>query len=210
MTLGDVGYFDDDGDLFLCDRKIDMVISGGVNIYPAEVEACLLGHAAVADVAVIGVPDDEWGESVQAIVERPPAPTPDPVLADALVDHCRERIARFKCPRRVEFVDGAAAPAQRQGREATPARAPLGRARPQHLTGGQVMGVRLDDDEAWAELDAAHTGILTTLRRDGWPVSLPVWFASARAQDLRAHAAEDAQGRARSPRPSRHLPRRAR
>ena len=69
VTLGDVGYFDDDGFLFLCDRKIDMVISGGVNIYPAEVEACLLAHDAVADVAVIGVPDDDWGESVKAIVE---------------------------------------------------------------------------------------------------------------------------------------------
>jgi long-chain acyl-CoA synthetase len=105
VTLGDVGYFDDDGDLFLCDRKIDMVITGGVNVYPAEVEACLLGHPAVADVAVIGVPDDEWGESVLAIVEPAVGRTPDAELADALVVHCRERIARFKCPRRVEFVD---------------------------------------------------------------------------------------------------------
>jgi long-chain acyl-CoA synthetase len=105
VTLGDVGYFDDDGDLFLCDRKIDMLITGGVNVYPAEVEACLLGHPAVADVAVIGVPDDEWGESVLAIVEPAIGRTPDAEVADALVVHCRERIARFKCPRRVEFVD---------------------------------------------------------------------------------------------------------
>ena len=105
MTLGDVGYFDDDGFLFLCDRKIDMVISGGVNIYPAEVEACLLGHDAVADVAVIGVPDDEWGESVLAIVEPAAGASPGPALSDALVAHCREHIARFKCPRRVDFVD---------------------------------------------------------------------------------------------------------
>jgi long-chain acyl-CoA synthetase len=104
VTLGDVGYFDDDGFLFLCDRKIDMVISGGVNIYPAEVEACLLGHDAVADVAVIGVPDDEWGESVKAIVEPAPGVVPGPDVADVLIDHCRERIARFKCPRSVEFV----------------------------------------------------------------------------------------------------------
>jgi len=105
VTLGDVGYFDDDGFLFLCDRKIDMIIAGGVNIYPAEVEACLLAHDAVADVAVIGVPDDEWGESVKAIVEPVPGVAPDAALADALVEHCRERIARFKCPRSIDFVD---------------------------------------------------------------------------------------------------------
>ncbi len=105
VTLGDVGYFDDDGFLFLCDRKIDMVISGGVNIYPAEVEACLLGHDAVADVAVIGVPDDEWGESVKAIVEPAPGVVPGPDLADVLVAHCREHIARFKCPRSIDFVE---------------------------------------------------------------------------------------------------------
>jgi long-chain acyl-CoA synthetase len=104
-TLGDVGYLDDDGFLFLCDRKIDMIISGGVNVYPAEVEACLLGHDAVADVAVIGVPDDEWGESVKAVVEPATGFVGDPELADALVAHCRARIARFKCPRTVDFVD---------------------------------------------------------------------------------------------------------
>jgi len=105
VTLGDVGYFDDDGFLFLCDRKIDMVISGGVNIYPAEVEACLLAHDAVADVAVIGVPDDEWGESVKAIVEPQPGTTPGPELADDLIEHCRARIAKFKCPRSIDFVE---------------------------------------------------------------------------------------------------------
>jgi long-chain acyl-CoA synthetase len=105
VTLGDVGYLDDDGFLFLCDRKIDMVISGGVNIYPAEVEACLLAHDAVADVAVIGVPDDEWGEAVKAIVEPAAGAGAGPELADALVAHCRARIARFKCPRSIDFVD---------------------------------------------------------------------------------------------------------
>ena len=104
MTVGDVGYLDDDGYLFLCDRKIDMIISGGVNIYPAEVEACLLAHDAVADVAVIGVPDDDWGESVKAIVEPRAGIDAGPELADELVEHCRERIARFKCPRSIDFV----------------------------------------------------------------------------------------------------------
>jgi long-chain acyl-CoA synthetase len=105
VTLGDVGYFDEDGFLFLCDRKIDMVISGGVNIYPAEVEACLLAHPAVADVAVIGVPDDEWGESVLAIVEPSAGHDASAALADAIVAHCHDSIARFKCPRAIEFVD---------------------------------------------------------------------------------------------------------
>ncbi len=105
VTLGDVGYLDDDGFLFLCDRKIDMVISGGVNIYPAEVEACLLAHEAVADVAVIGVPDDEWGEAVKAIVEPAAGYDAGPELADALIAHCRAHIARFKCPRSIDLVD---------------------------------------------------------------------------------------------------------
>jgi long-chain acyl-CoA synthetase len=104
VTLGDIGYFDDDGFLFLCDRKIDMVISGGMNVYPAEVEACLLGNEAVADVAVIGVPDDEWGESVKAIVEPVAGVEAGHGLADALIEHCRANIARFKCPRSIDFV----------------------------------------------------------------------------------------------------------
>jgi len=104
VTLGDIGFFDDEGFLFLCDRKIDMVISGGVNIYPSEVEACLLAHDAVADVAVIGVPDDDWGESVKAIVEPAAGVDPGPALAEELAEHCRARIARFKVPRSVDFV----------------------------------------------------------------------------------------------------------
>ena len=101
VTLGDIGYLDEDGFLFLCDRKIDMVISGGVNIYPAEVEAALLSHAAVADAAVIGLPDEEWGESVVAVVEL--ARGQECGEAE-LIDHCRSLIATLKCPRRVVFV----------------------------------------------------------------------------------------------------------
>ena len=105
FTLGDVGYLDDDGYLFLLDRAKDMIISGGVNIYPAEVEAALAAHPAVRDVAVIGVPDAEWGESVKAIVELEDDVAPSDELADELVEHCRGRLARFKCPRSVEFRD---------------------------------------------------------------------------------------------------------
>jgi long-chain acyl-CoA synthetase len=105
ITLGDIGYLDDDGFLFLRDRKIDLIISGGVNIYPAEVEAALLADPDVADVAVIGVPDDDWGEQVKAIVELRPGMPASAETAGAIIERCRARIAPFKCPRSVEFVD---------------------------------------------------------------------------------------------------------
>lgn len=105
FTLGDVGYLDDDGYLFLTDRSAHLIISGGVNIYPAEVEAALLQHPSVQDVAVIGVPNEEWGEEVRAIVELAAETRGDAELEAAIIAFCRERIAHFKCPRRVEFVE---------------------------------------------------------------------------------------------------------
>ena len=103
FTIGDVGYLDDDGYLFLCDRARDIIISGGVNVYPAEIEGVLVGHRAVADVAVIGVPDPEWGEQVKAVVELVDGAVPTPALAGELISYCRERLAGYKCPRTVEF-----------------------------------------------------------------------------------------------------------
>ncbi len=99
-TVGDMGYLDEDGYLFLTDRKIDMIISGGANIYPAEVEAVLYRHPAVGDCTVIGIPDEEWGESVLGIVE-PRAP----VSEDELIAFCRANLAHYKCPKRIEFLD---------------------------------------------------------------------------------------------------------
>ncbi|HEX5586777.1 MAG TPA: AMP-binding protein [Acidimicrobiia bacterium] len=100
FSVGDMGYVDDDGFLFLTDRKSHMIISGGANIYPAEVENVLFGHPAVADVAVIGVPDDEFGEQVKAVVQAR-----SEVTEAELLGYCRERLAHYKCPKSVDFVD---------------------------------------------------------------------------------------------------------
>ena len=105
FTVGDIGYVDEDGYLFLCDRQAEVIISGGVNIYPAEVEAVLGEHVAVGDVAVVGVPDDEWGEAVRAVVEPAPGVIPSPELERELVQWSRDQLAHFKCPRRIDFVD---------------------------------------------------------------------------------------------------------
>jgi long-chain acyl-CoA synthetase len=101
-TLGDVGYVDDEGFLYLTDRLSYMIISGGVNIYPQEVENLLAVHPKVADVAVIGVPDPEMGEAVKAVVQ-PAAEGAGPELERELIDYCRERLAHYKCPRSVDF-----------------------------------------------------------------------------------------------------------
>lgn len=102
---GDMGWIDADGYLFLADRSSNMIISGGVNIYPQEAEAVLTLHPAIRDVAVIGVPDKEFGEAVKAVVELKPGIQPGDALADAILDHCRTRLSRFKCPKSVDFID---------------------------------------------------------------------------------------------------------
>jgi len=104
-AVGDMGYVDEDGYLFLTDRKAFMIISGGVNIYPAEVEAVLTLHPKIYDVAVIGVPDAEMGQSVKAVVQlKDPSEASDEVARE-IIEYTRERIARFKAPRTVDFTD---------------------------------------------------------------------------------------------------------
>jgi long-chain acyl-CoA synthetase len=105
MTVGDVGYLDDEGYLFLCDRKIDMIISGGVNIYPAEIEAVLVNHPSVLDAAVFGIPHDEFGEEVKAVVELAPGREPSGDLARDITAFARERLAAYKVPRSIDFTD---------------------------------------------------------------------------------------------------------
>ncbi|MCU4186865.1 AMP-binding protein [Acidiferrimicrobium sp. IK] len=103
FTIGDLGLLDEDGYLFIRDRAKDMIISGGVNIYPTEVEAALLSHPAVGDVAVIGVPSDEWGEEIKAVVEPAPGYSASEGLAAELIAYVRERLSHYKCPRSVDF-----------------------------------------------------------------------------------------------------------
>jgi len=103
LRTGDGGYLDTDGYLFLADRVKDMVVSGGENVYPVEVENVLAAHPDIADVAVIGVPDDRWGETVKAIVVLRPGCDGD---GPAIIRFVRDRLAHYKCPTSVEFAAG--------------------------------------------------------------------------------------------------------
>jgi long-chain acyl-CoA synthetase len=104
FTVGDAGYLDQDGYLFLVDRKTDMIISGGVNIYPAEIESCLSMHPKVGDVAVFGIPDEDWGEQVKAVIEPADGIAAGPALAEEILAYARERMATFKCPKTIDFT----------------------------------------------------------------------------------------------------------
>jgi long-chain acyl-CoA synthetase len=103
FTLGDLGRVDADGFVYLTDREASTIISGGVNIYPAEIERVLAEHPAVADVGVFGVPDDEWGESVKAAVQLAPGRAPSPELAAEILAFARAHLAGYKVPRSIDF-----------------------------------------------------------------------------------------------------------
>ncbi|MEM1433195.1 MAG: AMP-binding protein [Pseudomonadota bacterium] len=105
FTLGDLGYFDEDGYLFLTGRSAELIISGGVNIYPQEVDAELLRHEAVHDVCTFGVPNDEWGESVLSVVALNPGYRPDAAMSEALMSWCRDHLAAYKCPREIRYAE---------------------------------------------------------------------------------------------------------
>ena len=104
-TLWDIGHLDDDSFLYLTDRKLFMIVSGGVNIYPQEIEDVLVLHPSVADVAVFGVPNDEMGEEVKAVIEPAEGVAATPELAAAIMAFCREHLSHYKCPRSVDFIE---------------------------------------------------------------------------------------------------------
>jgi long-chain acyl-CoA synthetase len=102
-TLWDVGHVDDEGYLYLTDRKLFMIVSGGVNIYPQEAENLLIMHPKLVDAAVFGVPNDEFGEEVKAVVQPADGVTPGRGLEAELIEYCRTHLAGYKCPRTIEF-----------------------------------------------------------------------------------------------------------
>jgi long-chain acyl-CoA synthetase len=103
FTVGDLGELDDDGYLFLRDRKADMIISGGANIYPAEIESELINHPAVADVAVFGIPNDDWGEEIKAVIQPAEGVEGTPELAAEITAWAAARMGRFKLPKSIDF-----------------------------------------------------------------------------------------------------------
>jgi long-chain acyl-CoA synthetase len=104
FTVGDIGYLNEDSYLFLCDRKSDMIISGGVNIYPAEIEGVLLSHPKVGDAAAFGIPNDDWGEEVKVVIEPAADTEASDALREDILDFCRDRLAKYKTPRSIDFI----------------------------------------------------------------------------------------------------------
>ncbi len=104
LHTGDMGYLDDDGDLWIVQRRSDLIVSGGENVYPAEVEAVLRQHPAVAEACVVGVPDAEWGQRVAAMVVVDVGEE-TAVSPDTLIQYCRQHLAGYKIPRQIQFVD---------------------------------------------------------------------------------------------------------
>jgi acyl-CoA synthetase (AMP-forming)/AMP-acid ligase II len=102
MGIGDMGYIDDEGYLFILDRKSDMILSGGMNIYPAEIESVMINHPQIAEAGVIGVPDDRWGEPVKAVVRLKPG---KPVTVEEIIAWCRGKIAGYRISKSVDFVE---------------------------------------------------------------------------------------------------------
>ena len=103
--MGDHGYFDDEGYLFLTGRNAETIISGGVNIYPQEIDNALIQHPAVEDSATVGAPHDEWGEQVKAVILLKPGHAPTPALAEEILGYARRTLAAYKIPRSLDFVE---------------------------------------------------------------------------------------------------------
>jgi long-chain acyl-CoA synthetase len=103
FTMGDHGYIDEDDYVFLTGRTSEMIISGGVNIFPAEVDAVLVMHPSVADVATVGIPNEEWGEEVKSVVQLVGGTEPSAELAQELIELARQHLAHYKCPRSIDF-----------------------------------------------------------------------------------------------------------
>jgi bile acid-coenzyme A ligase len=104
-SAGDIGHLDEDGFLYIVDRRVDMIVSGGANVFPAEVESALAGHPGIADVVVIGLSDQQWGRRVHAVVQRAGLHGQDPLTEEQVIEYAKNRLAPYKAPKTVEFVD---------------------------------------------------------------------------------------------------------
>src|SRR3546814_1817315 len=111
LSVGDIAYRDDEGFVYICDRKSDMIISGGVNIYPAEIEAVLVAHPSIEDAAVFGVPDEEWGEAVHAVITTYDG---EPLADEDVQAFCREHLAGYKVPRSLSRMRSEEPPSELQ------------------------------------------------------------------------------------------------
>ena len=212
-SVGDVAYVDDEGYVYICDRKKDMIISGGVNIYPAEIEAVLYAHPQVLDVAVFGIPDDEWGERVHAIVQAKAGETID---LDELRAFAEPRLANYKRPRDVRAPRRAAAHRLRQAAQARAARRVLAGPELRRMSTARVptlseaaskellarYGVPVLDERTAADADARGR----RRRRDRLPGRREAVRRRDRAQDrARPRAARAARRRRRARRGRREL-----
>ena len=104
FTVGDIGYLNNAGYLFLCDRRTDMIISGGANIYPAEIENVFLMHPKVTDVAVFGIPNEEWGEEIKAVVQLNEGLIGEDKLSKEILEFCSKHLARMKLPKSIDYL----------------------------------------------------------------------------------------------------------
>ncbi len=126
MHTGDGGYMDEDAYVYVVDRIKDMIVTGGENVYSAEVENCVAQHPAVAQCAVIGIPDERWGEAVHAVVMRKPGAV---ATEHDIIEFCQARIAHYKCPRSVKIQDDSCRSQERARFSSASCASPIGRAR---------------------------------------------------------------------------------
>ena len=169
FTLGDIGYLDEDGYLYLCDRKSDLIISGGVNIYPAEIEGELVCHPKVADVAVFGVPHADWGEEIKAVVQPAEGVEPSAELTAELLAFAGERLAKFKLPRTVDYL--AELPRDPNGKLYKR------RLRDPYWTVKPRDRVKMSQAEIDAFLAEQRTMVVASIGKSGVPHLAPMWFA---------------------------------
>ncbi len=194
FTVGDAGYLDDDGWLFLSDRKIDMIISGGANIYPAEIESELIMHPKVADVAVFGIPHDDWGEEVKAVVEPVEGVDGSPELEVEILAWASDAPRQVQDAQEHRLHRRDAPRPQRQALQAQAARPLLGGPRARHLTMAVPHGQKLRFTAPWVPYSVTHGAMKPRAGGDEWPWHPGAAGSTLGIPDVRRHHAGTAAG----------------